>query len=130
MSTTKKKAPPALLDRDAILAADDLPVRVVDVPEWGGAVRLRSLTGQQRDAFDTETYKEAMAADKPGAGPRIVRAALVRWCAIGADGELLFAPDDLAALAGKNGAVLDRLWAAAQEHNGFTDRDLEELAGN
>ena len=41
-----------LLSKTAILCANDLKTEDVDVPEWGGAVRVRSFTGRARDAFD------------------------------------------------------------------------------
>ena len=36
-----------MLTKEAILAADDLPREKVDVPEWGGEVYVRALTGAQ-----------------------------------------------------------------------------------
>ena len=41
-----------LLSKTAILAAQDLQTEDVEVPEWGGAVRVRSFTGRERDAFE------------------------------------------------------------------------------
>ena len=40
----------AYLDKAAILTADDLGRREVAVPEWGGTVLIRGLTGAERDA--------------------------------------------------------------------------------
>lgn len=42
-----------VLTREAILSADDLPAETVDVPEWGGKVRIRTMTGSERDAFES-----------------------------------------------------------------------------
>ena len=41
-----------LLSKTAILAAQDLQTEDVEVPEWGGAVRVRSFTGRERDVFE------------------------------------------------------------------------------
>jgi len=41
-----------LLTRDAILEAQDLQHEEVYIPEWGGSVRVRTLTGAERDAFE------------------------------------------------------------------------------
>src|SRR5712691_9265522 len=39
-----------------ILAADDLPEKVVDLPEWGGAVRVRALKrGDIKKAYRLST---------------------------------------------------------------------------
>src|SRR3989304_4330704 len=43
----------ALLTRDEILNANDLAREQVEVPEWGGAVLVRALTGRERDAYES-----------------------------------------------------------------------------
>ena len=40
------------LTRDLILGMDDLSRVRVDVPEWGGHLFVRSMTGMERDAFE------------------------------------------------------------------------------
>ena len=52
------------LTRHAILEAPDIETREVPVPEWGGTVYLRALTGAQRT---------------PGSRPCACSAA-GRWC--------------------------------------------------
>ena len=42
----------ALLTRDALVAGTDLPQETVAVPQLGGEVIVRGLTGAQRDAFE------------------------------------------------------------------------------
>ena len=46
-----------LLSKTAILAAQDLQTEDVEVPEWGGAVRVRSFTGRERDAFEASMVR-------------------------------------------------------------------------
>ena len=57
------------LTRSEILAARDLGTVAVDVPEWGGTVHLRPLTGSERGRFETETLamggRVATTADVP-----------------------------------------------------------------
>ncbi|MEU5950323.1 hypothetical protein ABZ793_32935, partial [Micromonospora sp. NPDC047465] len=48
----------ALLNRDAILAAEDRTYEEVNCPEWGGSVRLRSITGAQRDAYEQSLVQQ------------------------------------------------------------------------
>ena len=45
-----------ILSKDAILAADDLPRETVHVPEWGGDVYVRTMSGTDRDAFTPCTH--------------------------------------------------------------------------
>ena len=41
-----------LLSKDQILSADDIQSQRVPVPEWGGEVMVRGLTGSQRDQWE------------------------------------------------------------------------------
>jgi hypothetical protein len=47
-----------LLSKSAILCANDLQTEDVDVPEWGGAVRVRSFTGRELDAFEASISQQ------------------------------------------------------------------------
>jgi len=115
-----------LLDREAILKADDLPAKTVAVPEWGGDVKLRTLTGAQRDAFEASIEK----ARKGGAiDIRGLKARLVALCLVGADGAALFSETDLEKLNGKSARALDRLFGVAQELNGLGNQAVDELLG-
>ena len=113
------------LTREAILAAQDLPSKPVDVPEWGGQVFVRSMTGAERDQ-----YEQAMIASR-GPDGKInianVRARLVAFCAVDENGKRLFADADLEALGAKSAAALDRVFAAASALNGIGQQDVEAL---
>lgn len=109
-----------LLSREAIIAAADVAYETVDVPEWGGRVRLRSLTGTERDAYDAETWMQQQGgAAAPGAAPAAGQtAALANFRArrlvkaiVDGDGNRVFtdSPEDIAFIGSKNGAVIDRL---------------------
>lgn len=113
--------PPKILGRDEILAAADRPIVLVDVPEWGGAVFVRSISGAERDAFEL-----SWAADKTN-----IRAKLAAVCCCDESGDPLFDhADDIAALGDKSGAALDRVFDAATKLNKFTDKDIDELEKN
>ena len=110
-----------MLTRDAILALPDLPFEAVPVPEWGGSVGVRTMSGTERDRFETEH------ARAPTANFR-ARIAAATLC--GDDGALLFAPADVEALGAKSSAALDRVVEAAIRVNKFGAKDVEELAKN
>ncbi len=109
----------ALLGRDQILTAQDLPTVDVDVPEWGGTVRVRMMTGGERDAFEAGTITRH--------GKKIeqnlvnIRARLVALCVVDEKGQRLFSEADAAALGQKSAAALNRVFNAAQQLNALTE---------
>lgn len=113
-----------LLGRDAILGADDLHTQDVDVPEWGGKVRIRTLTGTERDKFESGIHNNG----KPNLAD--FRAKLCALCMVGEDGERMFAEKDVKELGKKSSAALSRVADAATKLNGLEDKDVEELTGN
>jgi hypothetical protein len=114
-----------ILTAAEILGADDLPSEDVAVPEWGGSVRVRTMTGAERDAFEL-AITTARSAGRVGD----VRARLVAMAAVDADGKLLFTAADVAKLSKKSSRALDRVFAVASRLNGLGDDDVEDLAKN
>ena len=113
------------LSKDAILKADDLPRELVQVPEWGGTVWVRTMTGAERDAFEASV---AASADTPNLTN--IRARLAVLCVVDDKGKRLFADADAEALGGKSAAALSRVFEAGQKLNGLTDSDVSDLEKN
>ena len=118
----------SLLSKTAILAANDLKSEDIEVPEWGGAVRVRSFTGRERDAF------EASMVRGDGKDRKVdltnMRARLVGLTVIDEAGQRLFTDEEVDLLGAKSGAALDRVFAVAQKLNGLSGADVEELSKN
>src|SRR5258708_5682280 len=83
----------ALLSRDQILNADDRKTVEVEVPEWGGSVLLRSMTGRERDAF--EASLQETRGNKTKQNVVNFRARLVALCIVNQQGELVFNSADI-----------------------------------
>lgn len=115
----------ALLGKDAIFAADDIKSERVPVPEWGGEVMVRGLTGRQRDAW--EASMTVRRGKKLEQDMRDFRARLVVQCVVDETGELVFHGGDVDALSGKSGAALDRIYDTAARLSGISGDDVEEL---
>lgn len=115
------------LSRDAILQASDIRTKLVHVPEWGGSVLVRGLTGRERDAFELAVTDMKTGGPKVGAS---VRARLVVLGAVEENGTRLFSDDDVAALGKKSAAALERVFDEIRHLSGMTDEDLAELEGN
>lgn len=120
-----------LLNADEILGKDDSQYEDVPVPEWGGTVRVRSLTADERDAFDESITK--LSGNGKGQTREIImkgiRAKLVARSLIDDKGERLFTDAQVETLGKKNATVLDRLFAIAQRLSGLSKDDVEKLAG-
>lgn len=117
-----------LLTRDSILAADDLPRKLVSVPEWGGDVFVRTMTGGERDQFE-QMIMEAGGADSSG-WRKCFRAKLAVLTLCDENGKSLFSFDDWETLSKKSAAALDRVFAVASRLNGISKTDVQELEKN
>jgi len=113
------------LSRDAILAAEDRTYEDVDCPEWGGTVRLRSITGAQRDAYEQGIVQQR--GNSRALNLRNARAKLIVLCAVDDTGKPLFTEADVNALGRKNAKPLDRLFDACRRLAGLSDDDVERL---
>lgn len=107
-----------ILSRDSILTVEDLPREEVDVPEWGGSVVVRTMTGSERDAFETVHIKDPT---------KDIRARLAVHTVCDDQGTLLFSLNDVDAVGKKSAAALDRIFAVAVRLNGISKQDVEDL---
>jgi hypothetical protein len=118
----------SLLSKDQILQADDRKTEDVPVPEWGGTVRLRSLSGAERDEFENGIQQQV--GNKQVINARNARAKLVALCAVDEQGQLLFSKADVIKLGSKSSLALQRVYDVACRMNGFTEDDMKDLTEN
>lgn len=111
----------ALLDKKAFLMADDLGFEDVPVPKLGGDVRVRVMTGADRDTF------RASLGASDGAIPvgKFSAALLVATC-VNEDGSRMFDMEDMDVLQEKSAATLDTLASVAMRLNGLGGAAVEE----
>lgn len=114
-----------LLNRDAILAAQDLKFEDVDVPEWGGPVRVRVMTGAERDSYSNDLLDASGKFDA-----KAYRAKLLARCLVDDTGARLFTDDQVIELQNKSAAVIDRLFSVADRINGVNNAAVDEAAKN
>lgn len=114
-----------MLSRDSILKADDLPKEMVEVPEWGGQVWVKTLSGTARDSFEQSMVTRKK--NTPNMDNVRARFAVLTIC--DENGERLFTDADAKELGRKSAAALDRIFAVAQRLNGFSDSDASEISG-
>lgn len=115
------------LNKEAILSANDAEYEEIEVPQWGGIVRMRTLTGTERDRFESYFIEEKDGAKKT---EKNLRAKLLQMVIIGEDGKQLFTEKEIHLLGQKSGKILGNLFYKAQRMNGMTKEDMQELMGN
>ena len=113
-----------LLSKSAILGAADLKHEDLPVPAWGGMVRIRTMTGMERDAFRTSIASEA------GVPVGRFSAALLAATIVDEFGERLFTVDDIEALQAKSAASLDGPAEVAMRLNGLGTKSGPDAAKN
>ena len=112
------------LTKEQILAADDMGLLKLHVPEWGGDVFIRVMTVGERDAYENEWQR------KKETGVDDFRTKFLVRCLVDEKGRRLFDNGDVAKLAEKSARVMNRVWMAAMEHNNLSEQSIEELAKN
>jgi len=117
-----------LLTRAQILKVEDLPRELVDVPEWGGSVWVRTMSGTERD-----TYEESLIHRQGETVSLCMVNARAKVCASSIcddKGERLFSDEDVISLGHKSGAALERVFSVARRLSRLNDSELEETAKN
>lgn len=114
-----------LLSRADILKATVTPRETVAVPELGGDVLVRGMTGVERDAFEWSCFEGR--GKKRDFNMKNMRARLVGFCCIDEKGSRLFTDEDIAVLGDVRADVIDRLFGVAQRLSGMRDEDIDEL---
>jgi len=114
-----------LLNKAAILGAEDLKHEDVPVPAWGGTVRVRVMTGAERDEF-----RGAIATDEGNIPMGKFSAALLAATCIDETGARLFDVEDMDMLQEKSAAALDVLAAVAMRINGLGGGAVSDAAKN
>lgn len=106
-----------VLNKEQILNAKDHVFEDIDVPEWGGSVRVRSLTAQEREEFEAEMSKSSVC----------IRAHLIARTLIDDDGNRIFETKDIVDLGKKNAVVMSKLFDASSRISGLRKQDIDDL---
>ena len=122
-----------LLNFDDIVASQDKEYEDVEVPEWGGTVRIATMSGEDRDRWELSMMQ---ADDSSERGFKLnfdaySRVRLVAMCLVDNDFNRIFTTQkEMDALAKKSGKVMDLLYDVAQRVNGITESDIDDLEKN
>ena len=113
------------LTREAFLSATAPPQQLVKVPELGGDVIVRGMTGEERDAFEASLIEGR--GKKRDVNMKNMRAKLVAYCCVDEKGDRLFTDEDAGKLGKTRADILNRLFTVAQKLSGISEEDADEL---
>ncbi len=122
------------LTKDQILNADDVHVKKLSIPKWGGDVYIKMLSAKERDCWESLCLKVGQClknGDFNDYANLSVKATLAFYSLCDEHGNRLFNdPSDIEKLNDKSGAVLDYISDEAQAFSQISDEDIEEIEKN
>ena len=116
-----------IINRDQALKADDLRRDKVEIPEWGGDLYVREITGAESLVFDSWMAENKDNKKVLGVGWHPI---MVMLCACDDKGKRIFQDDDLELLKGKNKVVISRIAEKAIKINKMGADEIEEETKN
>ena len=118
------------LTPEDILAPLTWPTETLEIPEWGGTVTVRGLSGTELDEFNTSVIRQK--GNNVEVNRRNYRAKLVARCLVNGDGKTPLFKDEgqIVALGMQPVKILDRILEVVNRLNGTTDEEQEELIKN
>ncbi len=119
-----------LLGKADIIECEDLETEDVDVPEWGGTLRVRQMNALDRDSFDLYVVRLKEDGKSSEVNRRNLRAALFVRSVIDEEGERVFSDDDVETVGRKNGVAVDRVFAVASRLSLMGKDDAGDIEKN
>jgi hypothetical protein len=113
------------LGKQDILQADDVVKELVHVPEWGGDVYVKGMTGAERDSFEASIVQ--LRGKDQIINMKNFRAKLASLTICDEAGKRVFTDADITELSAKSALVLQRIFAVAQRLSGIGEKDVKEL---
>lgn len=125
-STGETAAPIVLLSRAQMLNADDTVYDYVHVPQWGGHVRIKSLTAGERERYEESTMTRVQTPDGMTKEQVLlgIRAKLVVLAVVDEKGQAVFKKEDAPVLLRKNTAAVQLVYEAIQRLSGMRKADV------
>ena len=114
------------LTAETILGTDDIVIERLEIPEWKGHIFIKSMTGNQRDEWETHIVRSRDAAHRAV----LLRGRLACISACHEDGKPLFTMAQITEVGKKNARALNRIFDASTKLNGLTKEEIESLEKN
>lgn len=117
---------PDLLSFDDIIAADDIQTEYVSVPEWGGRVRVRSLSGEERGHALAAMRAHGKQIKDEDEANTFWYARIIAESLIDGAGKRIAGQSKALALTKKNGAALTRIYKVCARLSGIGQEEEEQ----
>ena len=114
-----KEGANGLLGRNQILGASDLKTAHVDVPEWGGRVRVRAMNAGERSELGAVWSKDGM--------PNEFFPKIVARCVIDENGKRVFRDQDIPVIGERSWDPIERIVTQVLEMSALTAEAAKEL---
>jgi hypothetical protein len=117
-----------MLSKKQILAAPDIKSELVDVPEWGGEVKVCGLSGAQRGELEASILEI-----KDQSQTVRLQSLKVRMCSLAIrdeDNRRMFDDDEIGDLGAKSAQAIERIYSVAARLSGMDKSEVEKLAKN
>ena len=129
LAQDEAREPLTLESAEAILSHDDVRYDYVPCPEWGGRIKVRSLTSKRRGQLErtlTEERRTRGGLTKE-VNMQFFRETLMVFGCIKENGEPLFANEHIKKLPEKSAGPVQRCCDAIMRLSGIGKDDVEEL---
>lgn len=112
--------------KERILTAEDIGSEILDVPEWGVKIEIRSMTGAERGEVMRQWSNEDGSINYIKFYPAVVTAC----CFDPETGERVFDLGDAEAINAKSSAVLEKIAAVGMRLSGLDAESRTRAEGN
>lgn len=111
-----------------VAQAPNYEIEKVEVPEWGGFICVRGMTGKELNRFQETIIKQR--GNKQVLDMTSAREQVAIMCCCDEAGKSVFNDSDLAMLSEKGAGPLQRIFDVAQRLSGLTDEEVEKTSKN
>lgn len=116
----------ALIGKKDIEEASDFSYEDIEVKEWGGTLRTRSFTANERLAMISKYKGDKLTGEQASE----FYCDVISTSVIDEDAKSVFSSDDTELLRDKDWNVLERVAQSILKFNGMLENDVEETAKN
>jgi len=114
-----------MLTADDILNSNDFDIKKINIPEWGGDVYIKTMSGSARDTWELYAQSEIEKTSNVN-----MRAKMCVLTLCDEKGKLLFDDKQVSNLGQKSAKALDRVYSKAVELNKITAEEIEVIEKN